>query len=166
MKVLFNIFLVFFTVIGYSQVDTLEFYYYYSDYQYTINICKDPKKGTFVKEYIYSEGPKKGEKVEKSKVKLIEKSTHNPDVDKCSPCWQKVSNQNGIYYEGLFYTDCCVGQYIEYHPNGVISIKGQYPNMIVNELPDDACRKTGEWYTYDEKGELLTTETYENGIKK
>jgi antitoxin component YwqK of YwqJK toxin-antitoxin module len=69
------------------------------------------------------------------------------------------SSQWERYYENgqLEYIGCCKdneihGEYKKYHPNGELKIKGAF----------DAGFKVGTWTYFDEKGDAINYEEYEN----
>jgi antitoxin component YwqK of YwqJK toxin-antitoxin module len=93
------------------------------------------------------------------------------DPMKCTPCYLKAYAKNKLIYEGDFYTDCGVGNYIEYYSNGNIKVKGQYKRNLIKEWnlskSNEWCAiKVGVWEYYDEKGNLIKSEEYQNGLLK
>lgn len=153
---------IFVSTASFSQVDTMEMYFYSSEHRYINNISLE--SGKQKNTYIYTEGPDKGKELSNSSVIEIERARNNPDLLLCTPCWLKTSNQHGISYEGLFYTDCCVGAYTGYHSNGKISEKGQYSEMLNGELPEYLCMRRGLWRFFDETGNLIGEENYDDYI--
>lgn len=162
MKFIFILLYVLVSSSSYAQLDTLEQYFYASEHLYSMDITF--KSGKQKTKYIYSEGPNNGKELSKKIVSKIEKAQTNPDIGSCTPCWLKTYNQNGIAYEGLFYTDCCVGEYVSYHSNGEVSEKGQFVPMENGELTENPCTRTGHWQFFDENGNLIKEEDYINGI--
>jgi antitoxin component YwqK of YwqJK toxin-antitoxin module len=86
---------------------------------------------------------------------------------KCTPCWLKVIDKNGkLNYEGNFWTDCCIGSYIEWYDNGQIKVRGQYNAPAKGEEPDfnkGFCKREGLWTYYKRNGGVIRTETYKDG---
>lgn len=84
----------------------------------------------------------------------------------CRPCYLKTYNVGDtLVHEGLQYTDCSVGPFIDYYPDGKIRLKGQYrenhsgnwnPNSIVCDI------KEGVWTYYNEDGSVQKIEKYKN----
>jgi hypothetical protein len=80
--------------------------------------------------------------------------------------WMKLyDTDDHLLYESLKYSDCTVGPFICYHPNGKVKLTGQYDGYkyikkkgyrVVN------CegKPTGTWLYYDEEGKLVKTENY------
>lgn len=99
-----------------------------------------------------------------------EKHINEPSIATCTPCYLKQLDDKGdILFEGDFYTDCCIGTYIERYSNGTIKIQGHYkvPTQEIsgNELYNSRfCRRDGEWNYYKENGNLEKTEVYQDGV--
>ena len=110
---------------------------------------------------------KNGKKISKSHYEALNKKTIDPN--KCKPCYLIAYQDNTLIYEGDFYTDCGVGLYIEYHPNGIVKSKGDYKrnseqNWDTDKVDDWCAIKNGKWEYYDEKGIQIKSEQYEYGI--
>lgn len=57
------------------------------------------------------------------------------------------------------------GEYLEYHPNGVVSMRGTYKIVSSLNPPNITNVKDGVWRLYNEKGEITKTTVYKNGEK-
>jgi hypothetical protein len=138
----------------FSQLDTLEMHYYHSEYKYVTHI--DLSRGHPIEKYVYTEGPNKGQEIDSITATKINVFERNPDIRDCSPCWLRTFDQNGLNYEGEFYLDCCVGIFVRYHPNGLVSERGQYFSLEeINKNQDVECLPKGIWKYYDEQGNLI-----------
>lgn len=89
-------------------------------------------------------------------------------IDYCTPCWMKDYNlEEELVSEGLYYTDCAVGEIIEYFPSEIIKAKGEFKSNPTDDwkgwYQKGGCKKEGTWKYYDEKGNLLKTETFKDG---
>jgi antitoxin component YwqK of YwqJK toxin-antitoxin module len=87
------------------------------------------------------------------------KQKYSAFIDSRQPVhhYQEYSQDSILLFEGLFKkVDLPCGIYRSYYPNGAIKIRGWY---------DKKGRKSGVWYFYNDKGELLYTEYYKRGNK-
>ncbi len=91
-------------------------------------------------------------------------------IEKCKPCYLKLNNEKKtLFYEGDFYTDCCIGKYIEKYSSGKTKIQGQYKIPPVEDVKKENlynmgyCRKEGEWKYFKENGDVEKIEIYKNG---
>ena len=72
--------------------------------------------------------------------------------------WIKLYNtHNQLIYEGLKYSDCKIGKFICYWPNGNIKVIGEYDGYSYSNkkgyvLKKCAGKKKGTWVYYDENG--------------
>ncbi len=80
--------------------------------------------------------------------------------------WMKLyDTKERLIYEGLKYSDCTVGPFICYYPNGKVKMKGQYAGYSYSEkngyeLKKCSGTKSGVWEYYDEKGMLTEKENH------
>ena len=94
----------------------------------------------------------------------------NAEIEKtmnCTPCYLKYIDLSGqLVHEGDFYTDCCIGIYIQRYSNGKLRIKGHYktPKTKTPDYNSGDCRKDGEWIYYTPNGAIEKTEIYKNDI--
>lgn len=78
--------------------------------------------------------------------------------------WIKLyDTEDNLLYEGLKYSDCTLGPFICYHPNGKIRMKGEYSGAKKNSkgkyiMQKCSGKETGTWEYYDENGALIKTE--------
>jgi antitoxin component YwqK of YwqJK toxin-antitoxin module len=83
-------------------------------------------------------------------------------VERCKPCWLRVNDKDGkLNYEGNYWTDCCIGAYIQYYNTGQIKTKGQYKTPGKGQNP--TCKQEGLWLYYKGNGNIEKTETYKDG---
>jgi len=81
--------------------------------------------------------------------------------------WMKLYNtEDQLIFESLKHSDCRVGKFICYWPNGEKMLTGQYDGAVVNKktgeyiLKKCAGEKVGTWCHYDKKGMFVNYETY------
>jgi antitoxin component YwqK of YwqJK toxin-antitoxin module len=121
-----------------------------------------------------------GVTVYKVEGKIVDKATfkkYHLDIDefgRCCPCLAKWYNINGVLIcEEVACTDCRVGSYKEFYPNGKIKVKGQYKETkgisYSEETKNDwnadtVCEiTTGKWTYFSNKGDTLYHEYWKNG---
>ena len=88
---------------------------------------------------------------------------HN--IGLCKPCYLQVYDENEILIRtSVQYTDCPVGEWKEYYPDGKIKIEGQYKQNSSGDWQNISqngyCRQVGAWKYYDTSGNVIKTETY------
>lgn len=72
--------------------------------------------------------------------------------------WMKLYNtKDELIYEGLKYSDCSVGKFICYWPNGKIKLTGEYGGYKYSKsfgyrITTCSGKEIGEWIYYDENG--------------
>jgi antitoxin component YwqK of YwqJK toxin-antitoxin module len=139
----------------YSKLDTLKFY--------TVSLFSIQTKGNT----IYEVNKKKVNKATYMRYKKVW-----DNIDKCKPCvLQTYNGGDTLLYEAVQHTDCRVGWYIEYFPNGSKKVTGQYKENDTKKWKNlwnrGYCSKEhGTWKYYNEKGDLIKTEEYKNGKLK
>jgi hypothetical protein len=80
--------------------------------------------------------------------------------------WMKLYNTSDqLIYEGLNYSDCTVGPFICYWPNGKTKLKGQYNGYSFSAKKGYKIKKcpgkeTGTWEYYNETGKFLRNEKH------
>jgi len=80
--------------------------------------------------------------------------------------WIKLYDINDqLQFEGLKYSDCCIGPFICYWPNGKIKLKGQYNGYTFSEkkgykIKECSGKETGTWEYFDENGKLTNKLNY------
>ncbi len=99
-----------------------------------------------------------------------EHSKYLTPIERCHPCYLISKVENRIIFEGEFYKDCSIGKYIERYGNGKIKVKGQYKepsnkNYETLQSTGKCNLKTGEWFYYNEKGELQKTVIYKDNVE-
>lgn len=91
------------------------------------------------------------------------------NIDICRPCYFKTYDENDVLlYEGAQYTDCRVGIWIEYYPNGTVKLIGHYKENDTDNWENLWNRKLcsvkhGKWLYYNEDGGIRLIEYYWNG---
>ena len=119
----------------------------------------------------------RGKSIYKLDGKKISKSTYDkykPDwknFESCCPCLLKYYDKNdNLLREIVSCTDCGVGDFKEFFPNGNVKLSGKYKeNNSGNwELRTIQSRgycsvPNGKWTYFNEKGDTLYSEFWENG---
>jgi hypothetical protein len=103
----------------------------------------------------------------------VSKRTHEKyvsinDMKNCCPCIRRYYDEfDKLLFEGVHCEDCRVGWFKEYYRNGNIKITGNYkenPTGDWNNIFDRGyCRKHGQWTYFNEIGDTLYSEFWENG---
>lgn len=78
--------------------------------------------------------------------------------------WMKLYNTNDeLIFEGLKYSDCTVGKFICYYPNGQVQLTGEYGGYKIKKgnyvLKKCLGKEIGTWVFYDESGKVSKTIT-------
>lgn len=91
------------------------------------------------------------------------------NMKNCKPCILQYYDENDVLLrEAIAYTDAQVGYFKEYYPNGQIRLNGFYKENTTGNW-DNLCSRNlcnvpiGTWTYYNEKGETLYTEQWNNG---
>jgi len=122
----------------------------------------------------YSSSSTNGVTTYKLNDKEVTKSTYEKynetwkNMATCKPCILMTYDINDrLLYKGIQYTDCRVGFWIEYFPNGKVKLIGHYKE---NENGDwnmgmdrGFCRQDGAFTYYNENGDELYSEYWEEG---
>jgi MORN repeat variant len=83
--------------------------------------------------------------------------------------WERNYDSSGhLLFEGLRYTDCFIGAYINYYTNGKKRTEGQYLANTTGNWKDLQARglcsiQDGEWKAYNENGYLTNRYLYDSG---
>ena len=91
-------------------------------------------------------------------------------LNDCTPCYMKtLSPDDVLLYAGVQYTDCVVGNWTEYYPDGKIKLTGQYKENPTDNWNNIWKRgycsvKEGTWTYYDENGKVMKTEKYKDNV--
>ena len=133
------------------NIDTLKFY--------DVSLASEPRDGKII--YLVN-----NKEVNKLVYQNFYSVWHN--IGLCKPCVLKVYDENEILVRiSLQHTDCPVGSWTEYYPNGVIKVKGQFIENTTGNWSDlskrGLCRQTGVWQYFDVSGNIIKTEKYLNG---
>jgi len=87
----------------------------------------------------------------------------------CCPCILKSYNENDILLtEAVSCTDCGVGYYKEFYPNGQLKLKGQFRENSTNNWKDIYGRgycsiQDGMWLYFNDKGQINYIEIWDDG---
>jgi antitoxin component YwqK of YwqJK toxin-antitoxin module len=106
--------------------------------------------------------------VSKNTYHKYEKTWNN--METCTPCILERFNESGILLnKAVSYTDCIVGQYIEYFENGKIKIIGHFKENDTGLWDNISDRgfcsvKHGIWNYYNENGLITKTEFYNEDL--
>lgn len=106
-------------------------------------------------------------KVSKFKYEKYESTRRN--MENCCPCILKSYDENEVLLrEAVSCTDCMVGYYKEFYPNGVVKLHAHYkenPTGNWDNIWDRGyCNiRDGQWTYFNEKGDTLYSEFWKNG---
>jgi antitoxin component YwqK of YwqJK toxin-antitoxin module len=107
--------------------------------------------------------------------KIVSKSTFdkfestNKNMDGCCPCILKKYDVNDVLIrEVVSCTDCGVGWFRYYYPNGKVSLSGQYKENPSGNWKGIWSRGfcsvlNGQWTYFSEEGDTLYSEYWNNG---
>ena len=110
-----------------------------------------------------------GKKISKS---TYEKYKPNWDIlESCCPCLLKYYDKNDILLrEIVSCTDCGVGDFKEFYPNGKVKLSGQYKENNSGNWDWKTIQKrgycsvpSGKWTYFNKKGDTLYSEFWKNG---
>ena len=106
--------------------------------------------------------------------KEVDKTTYDKyhstwkNMETCKPCILLSYDYNDkLLTKGIQYTDCIVGFWIEYFPNGKVKLIGHYKENKEGNW-DSAydkgfCRPDGNWSYFNEQGKKLYSEIWKEG---
>jgi hypothetical protein len=106
--------------------------------------------------------------------KEVSKSTYDryhstwENMETCKPCILMTYDINEhLLCKGIQYTDCPVGFWIEYFPNGKVKLIGHYKENVSGDWNfswnGGFCEPDGAFTYFNETGEEIYTEYWENG---
>lgn len=107
--------------------------------------------------------------------KKVDKETYNKylstwkNMEKCCPCILKSYNENDILLrESVSCTDCGVGWFKEFYPNGNVKLIGFYKENPTGKWKNIWNRgycsvKNNQWTYFKENGDTLYSEYWNNG---
>jgi antitoxin component YwqK of YwqJK toxin-antitoxin module len=157
----YNLYILFIllTISTFGQIDTTKSIYKNLETKkfYSVGMCETTKNG--VTEYQVN-----GKKVNAKVYKKYHKTWKN--METCTPCILMSYDENDILIrKSVCYTDCGVGQYIQYYKDGKIEIIGHYKENKTDSWDNLSDRgmcseKHGTWTYYDKKGTITKTENY------
>lgn len=137
---------------GYDKLDTLKFY------DGSASAINDGKKMVYkVNDVVVS-------KEEYDKFNSV---WHN--IDKCKPCYlEHYTADDKLVAAGVQYTDCRVGDWKEFYPDGSVKISGHYKENHTGNWKSIFARgycsvKDGDWISYSPKGDTTSVENYKEG---
>ncbi len=108
-----------------------------------------------------------GKKVSKSTYSKYESTWKN--METCCPCILKSYDENNVLLrEAVSCTDCRVGVYKEFYPNGKVKLNGRYKENPTgnwdNLFERGYCSvKDGKWSYFNDKEDTLYSEYWNNG---
>jgi antitoxin component YwqK of YwqJK toxin-antitoxin module len=108
-----------------------------------------------------------GKKVSKSTYDKYESTWKN--METCCPCILKsYDEQDVLLREAVSCTDCGVGVFKEFYPNGKIKLSGRYKENPTGNWEDIWARgfcsvPDGQWVYFNEKGDTLYSEFWKDG---
>jgi hypothetical protein len=138
---------------------------------------KSVYKGLTTKKFYslgYSTQSKNNVTTYKINEKEVDMTTYNKyhdtwkNMETCEPCILLTYDYDDkLLYKGIQYTDCPVGFWIEYFPNGKVKIIGHYKENESgnwqNAYDRGFCREDGAWTYFNETGDKLYSEYWKNG---
>ena len=105
----------------------------------------------------------------------ISKSTYDKyllgweNMKTCCPCILRTYNEYDVLLqEAVSCTDCRVGSFKEFYPNGIVKWSGQYKENPTGNW-DGICNRgycsirVGQWIHFNEKGDTLYSEFWKDG---
>ena len=157
---------VLFCNLTFSQVDTIK-----------TDTTKSVYKGLTTRKFYslgYSTQSKDNITTYKINEKEVDKTTYDKyhdtwrNMETCKPCILLTYDYNDkILHKGIQYTDCPVGFWIEYFPNGKVKIIGHYKENESgnweNAYDRGFCREDGVWTYFNEVGNKLYSEYWKDG---
>jgi antitoxin component YwqK of YwqJK toxin-antitoxin module len=108
-----------------------------------------------------------GKKVSKFTYDKYESTWKN--IETCCPCILKsYDEQDVLLREAVSCTDCGVGVFKEFYPNGKIKLSGRYKENPTGNWEDIWARgfcnvPDGQWVYFNEKGDTLYSEFWKDG---
>lgn len=108
-----------------------------------------------------------GKKVSKSTYDKYESTWRN--METCCPCILKSYDENDVLIrEAVSCTDCGVGVFKEFYPNGKVKLSGRYKENPTGNWENIWDRRycsvaDGQWTYFNEKGDTLYSEFWKDG---
>jgi hypothetical protein len=88
------------------------------------------------------------------------------DISHCRPCYLFTYEEGILIRESEQFTDCAIGLWKEYYPNGQVREFGQYKRNLsgiwTKVYPDYCSVKQGEWLYFSQAGDTLYREYWAN----
>lgn len=109
----------------------------------------------------------KGKKVSKSTYDKFQSTYKN--METCCPCILKFYDENDyLFREAVYCTDCRVGAFKEFYPNGKVKLSGRYKENPSENWDDIWTRGfcdvlDGQWTYFNKKGDTLFSEFWKDG---
>lgn len=105
-----------------------------------------------------------------NKEKFDSLNASKKNMKKCRPCVLNYFDDEGnVIQTSMQFGDCYVGDYLEYYPSGQIKVKGSWKKNYTGNWRRVWKRGycsviDGVWTYYSETGEVIKTETYQDGV--
>lgn len=108
--------------------------------------------------------------------KKVSKSTYDKyestwkNMETCCPCILKSYDENDVLIrEAVSCTDCGVGAFKEFYPNGKVKLSGRYKENPTENWENIWDRgycsvADGQWTYFNEKGDTLYSEFWKDGV--
>lgn len=91
------------------------------------------------------------------------------NIETCRPCILECYNENEVLLsESVHYSDCCVGSFKDFYPNGKVKLSGRFKENPTGNWEHIAERgycnvPDGEWTYFNPKGPVLYSEFWKDG---
>lgn len=127
---------------------------------YSVNLSAQTKNGKTTYEV-------NGKKVSEDTYKKYESTWTN--METCCPCILQSYDENDVLLrESISCTDCGVGSFKEFYPNGIVKVAGHYKENPTGNWDNIWERgycsiPNGQWTYFNETGDTLYSEFWNNG---
>ena len=114
-------------------------------------------------------------RIYKANGRIVSKSTYKKyhstweNMKNCCPCIRKEYDEKDILLrERVACTDCSIGWFKEFYPNGRIRLMGQYKENLTGDWDNIYDRglcnvRDGQWVYFNQKGDTLYSEFWKDG---
>ncbi|MBI3512375.1 MAG: hypothetical protein HY064_17065 [Bacteroidetes bacterium] len=146
----------------YSSLDTLKYY--------DVELVSGPGKSCHELDFRLKKIKYWVDCKEVSEKEYMKYYVPNDQLGDCKPCYLETLDKNDhLLTAGVQYTDCPVGDWFEYYPDGKIKVNGHYKENLTGNWDDLYARgycaiKNGTWTYYAEDGSVTKKEIYKDGV--